>query len=113
MEGLKPGEERLRPNEGLSPGEEISRGLCLSSTEGFKNAAADRFPRLIFGGLGLRGASRGLDVSLKGLTDGDTMVRRPRSPPGIPKTTHTECLFNSHKYVTGGYGCACEAPSTY
>ena len=86
MEGLKLGEVRLSPTrEGLSPGEEMSRGLCLSSTEGFKNAAADRFPRMIFGGLGLRAASRGLDVSLTGLTDGDTMVIRPGSPPGKPK----------------------------
>ena len=82
MDGLKPGAPRLSPREGLSPGEEMSRGLCLRSTDGFKNVAADRFPRLIFGGLGLGGASRGLDVSLTGLTDGDTMIGRPRDPPG-------------------------------
>ena len=101
MEELKPGEGRLSPP---SPGEDMSRGLCFTSTEGFKNAAADRFPRLILGGLGLGDASRGLDVSLTGLTDGDTMVKGPEDPHN--------CV-QSHKYVTGGYGCTCEAPSTY
>ena len=46
MEGLKPGEARLSPREGLSLGLEMRWGLCLSSRGG-----AGRFPRLILGGL--------------------------------------------------------------
>ena len=59
----------------MRPAEERRRDFCLSSMDLSKKEAL-RFPRLVFGGLGLRDASRGLDVRRTGLDDEEAIVER-------------------------------------
>ena len=68
------------------------------------------FPRLVFGGLGLRDASRGLDVSRTGLDDEEAIVERLPLLI-IPLIVFFHNVLRSHR--PGAYDCTYEGASNY